>query len=68
MQALNRLVWKDMRSDPGVWERFSGEKKRPDRPFFTATVVHALHQIFFQLALSLFLTGDVTDPLLCILF
>ena len=68
MQALNRFVRKDMRSAPGVWERFAGEKKGPNGPFFTATVVHALHQLFFQLALSLFLTGDVTDPLLCILF
>ena len=57
-----------MRSNPEVWERFSGEKKGLFRPFFTASVVHTSHHIFFQLALSLFLTGDVTDPLLCILF
>ena len=43
-------------------------KKGPERPFFTALVVHTSHQIFFQLALSLFLTGNVTDPLLRILF
>ena len=57
-----------MRSDPEAWGRFQSEKKGPFKPFFTVIAVHTSHQIFFQLALSLFLTGDVTDPLLCILF
>jgi len=57
-----------MRPDPEAWERFQSEKKGPFRPFFNVLVIHTSHQIFFQLALSLFLTGDVTDPLLCILF
>ena len=43
-------------------------KKGPERPFYTVIVVRTSHQIFFQLALSLFLTGNVTDPLLRILF
>ena len=57
-----------MRSDPESWVRFQSEKKGPFRPFFTVIVINPLHQIFFQLALSLFLTGDVADPLLRILF
>ena len=46
----------------------SKAKKGPERPFFTVIVVRTSHQIFFQLALSLFLTGNITDPLLRILF
>ena len=57
-----------MRSDPEALERFQSEKKGPFRPFFPVIVINPLHQIFFQLALSLFLTGDVADPLLRILF
>jgi len=57
-----------MRPDPEAWARFQSKKKGLSGPFFTVIVIHTSHQIFFQLALSLFLTGDVTDPLLCILF
>ena len=57
-----------MRSDPESWVRFQSEKKGPFRPFITEIDNNPLHQIFFHLALSLFLTGDVADPLLRILF
>ena len=57
-----------MRSDPEALEGFQSEKKEPFRPFFTVIVINPSHQIFFQLALSLFFTGNVTDPLLRILF
>ena len=57
-----------MRSDPESWVRFQSVKKGLSGPFFTVIVINPLHQIFFQLALSLFLTGDVADPLRRILF